>query len=777
VKGIPPGRTLPDRAYLIGRGYHELMDRDGEVYTLSGFGTTAGKGWIQVPGYERVRMEWPEGKEAHHLGEIALAPGRVLEISVADDEGAGVSEAGVVLEPGSSWCGTYDGVTNVRFQADGEGRLSLGGLWESHHSLRVSRNGFVTTDLSIDLESHSGVLEVVLAREACIRGRVLGPDGDPLLRARVVVPHGEQDHAGDLTDWTGAFLVRGVPAGRNLTGFLYFAGAAPTPFEIQPLGPGKPWDAGDLRMLPGEALAGTVIDDEGRPRAGETLFIELASEEKSPPPIIRLWEELPHLETDDAGRFELRGLLPGKYRLVIVHDDDSTQEKVVTVPTAAPVLFGPDDPEFQAHAGLVRDAGGAPVAGALVTVASRESRKDNFHEDARTRADGSFKIRNIPRDLVFPYLGVEHGLRSRTFLASSVSDLPGELVLERGCSIAIRVEMEEGDRDAGPPFLRLLREDGRKWGTVGPDESGAWIRAEDAPPGSYRGIVEARGHFPVEVEIEARLDRPFTAGVALRKFPPPRRYTLQVKSSKGVPMEGVEILSDLPGTDSRTDADGTAEILLIPGTEKGVRVRSNGHYPVRLDAADIGERRVVEVILHPNGAVRARVAIPGASADLEYRLELEPLEVSRREDASRDGAWSVTGPEEYVMADLPAGRYALVVASYSPEMESWVVARQEVTVIDGETVDAHIELPAHFQIRGAVTEAGTPLPGKRIYLSHVEDGSEYLLRAKLDLAGRFSRSACVAGKYALSIAIDGELRGLGEVKITGEADLSLELER
>jgi protocatechuate 3,4-dioxygenase beta subunit len=779
VARLPPGEKLPDHAYLVGRGYHELMKLEGEIYTFSDFSTEAGKGSIQVPGYERVRVEWPEGTEAHHLGEIRLARGRVLEVSVTDDEGQGIAGASVTVDPGSNFCGVYDGVTNVRFETDGQGILSLGGLWDKGHRLGIEKDGFIARDLYIDLDKHSGVLEVVLARKAHLKGRVLGPDGEPLLRALVVaVVHDDEDYSGDLTDWTGAFLVR-VPAGRKLQGIIYSAGAAPTPFEIPPLSAGEPWDAGELQVLPGETLAGVALDDEGRPLARESLSIKIVKKDEDSDPVIRHWGELPGADTDDAGLFEFRGLLPGKYRLTVYLDDRSTQERLFSVPTAGPVVFALDDPSFRTYGGVVRDADGAPVAGATVTLGSRVPRDEHFYEDVTTQKDGRFRIRSIPLDLVLPVLRVSHGFGGRTLLGRSVSELPDEIVLERGCSLAIRVEKEAGAGQQELPWLRLLK-DGQGFGGVNARENGTLIRAEDVPQGSYEGIVAARGYLPVGMEIEVRHDQPFTASVTLRRFPPEWICSFQVKSSKGTPLKDAWVMSELSRNGRQrvfTDDDGMAALTLVSGVDNGVAIRLEGYYPVRLNPGDIGERREVEVVLHPNGGVRAQVTIPGDPRDIDYYFQAEPLDVPRWRDYWRDGIPLITEPGEHSIPNLPAGRYALVVSNDGVENEDWIVAREEITVTDGTTTEIHLELPAHFQIRGVVTERGRPVAGKQIYLSSIQDGRGYLVGAKLDDAGRFSRSACVAGKYAISMALDGELRALGEREITGDVDLRLELER
>jgi hypothetical protein len=131
----------------------------------------------------------------------------------------------------------------------------------------------------------------------------------------------------------------------------------------------------DLMLEPGVGIAGTVVDPEGRPVSG--LAVLVSAREMPPHGIVSatLLDTDRHLvesrhfaqgETDEAGRFEIGGLVPGTYALYS-HDPDwilehdrleapASDVRVVAVPAHALV-------------GTIRDARtGAPVPEAVVFV-------------------------------------------------------------------------------------------------------------------------------------------------------------------------------------------------------------------------------------------------------------------------------------------------------------------------------------------------------------------------------------------------------------------------
>ena len=776
VSGIASGDPLPALAYLGTNGDHRVMKLEGTRYSRANFETEGDKGWLQVPGYERVPVEWPEGDEDHDFGEISLRRGRTFEISIIDGKGRGVPGASVLLEPNFSDCGNYDGLGDVAFETDSNGHLLLGGLWKDTHGLWITKAGFIGKHLSFDTEA--GKTTIILGEEASLRGRVLGTDGRPVSRAKVVFELDDRNRAGDITDWTGAFMIR-LPAGRDLRGILTARNAAPTPVQVATLAPGERRDLGDLGPDPGETLRGRAIGEDGRPLALRAISIDRFTDDDDDDALARFLPDDMETRTDRDGGFEFRGLLPGRYTVEMSFEENSDQVRRVSLPFPGTFLFALDDPELQMYSGVVRDADGSPLRGAFVSLRTRESRDEHFSADARTDAEGKFKFRGVPQDLFLPVVSVRHGFLSTSIRVDAVPDLPGEIVIERGSTIQIRVELE-GKPDAFKSrcYLCLLDGEGSELGTLGIGRD-AVIRSERVPPGAFRGTILAPGYFPVTIDIETRNEQVFTATVALRKLPLTRICSFLVKDADGNPLEDAFIRSsvNLDRLPDRcwTGEDGTGTIHMLAGNESSVTVQKGGYYPVRLQPADFGGKKAVEVVLRPNGAIDARVSIPGDARDLDYSLRVEPLEVPRWDASKWSGGCTIEGPDDCTFNDLPAGRYALLVMSASGS-KPWILAREEVTVIDGANTAVPLELPAHFQVRGVVTSAGKPLARNPIVLSTSKDGREYRLRSNLDDAGRFSRSACVPGTYTVSVGVGGALRRVATAEITGEIDLALELE-
>jgi hypothetical protein len=776
VSAFDEEAPLPPQAYLGAKSFHRKMKLEGARYTLAGFWTAAGKGWVQVPGFARVPVEWPEGTEDHDFGEIELERGRTIEISVVDGKGRGVPNATVLLDPDFGSCGTYDGLEDVPFETDVGGALLLGGLWDDDHGLWITKPGYISKHTWFVVAD--GNVSILLDEEAVLKGRALGARGEPAARASISFRLDERNTSRDTTDWTGAFLVR-VPAGRELRGILIAAHASPTPFQVTGLAPGEHRDLGDLKALPGETLGGRAIDDDGKPLASRTISISPQDSYPEDDDLSRFLRELPDTQTDRDGRFEFRGLVPGKYELQLFLEGDVNQKRTVSVPSAGPYLFDLNDPELQMYSGIVRKADGSPAHGAFVTLSSRELRDDNFDDRGETDSEGRFKLHGIPQAFLQPVARARYRLLSATAAADTVPELPKELVLEPGCDLRIHVQ-PEGDvlPPESPYSLELTRIGGRHLGTLRSKPDGVF-QSNNFPAGSFRGTITAPDYLPAEIDIETRLDQPFTGSVVLRKLPPARTCTILVTDAEGLPLEGVWTTAAplfrtfFPGV-YHTQEDGRIELSLIPHEENIITLRRTGYYPAELRSLEIRDREEWKVVLYRNGEIQARVSIPGDAAGVDYLLEFEPLDVPRWQDYWENGTPIITEPDEYER-NLPAGRYALLVLSRGSG-EPWIVARVEATVIDGRTTEVDLELPAHFRIQGRVASAGRPLAGKPYVLSMSRDGREYRLRGNLDETGRFSRSACVPGSYTISVGDGGLLRRVSTVEIAGDVDLDLALE-
>jgi hypothetical protein len=155
---------------------------------------------------------------------------------------------------------------------------------------------------------------------AGISGQVLEYDtGRPLRRVQVILQPGESKlpALGGITDDTGAFEFRDVPAGRyslvaKRPGYLtgYFANTANTRLPLLfPLMPGESLKGIVIRLRPAGVISGTVRFTDAEPAVGVPveLYREYFYRGRHG------FEKVATTSTDDRGAYRVYGLAPGNY--------------------------------------------------------------------------------------------------------------------------------------------------------------------------------------------------------------------------------------------------------------------------------------------------------------------------------------------------------------------------------------------------------------------------------------------------------------------------------
>lgn len=280
-----------------------------------------------------TKAEQAETITATHL------PGRIL-----DSNGAGIAQATIVprvqegIVPG--WKVTTDRQGHYTFPP-----LKPGVRYEL---VTISAPGFLSREILHMRDRPSP--DVTLQRAASIAGRVLGLDGKPLagaplalgLYSKFVGDFGNYRHA--VSNAAGDFMIEKVPPG---VAVVYYPGAAPPPYEreagrdAKPLPPGRKWPAPPItdvfgsavvELKDGERATNVVIDlsqstcdvegrvtgPDGKPLPGATVSAERYCHNLSFKDLIA---QLPgsqiHAQSDQAGRFKLAHMPPGKWALSV----------------------------------------------------------------------------------------------------------------------------------------------------------------------------------------------------------------------------------------------------------------------------------------------------------------------------------------------------------------------------------------------------------------------------------------------------------------------------
>jgi hypothetical protein len=227
------------------------------------------------------------------------------------------------------------------------------------------------------------------------------------------------------TNANGVFEVAGVPAGRwrvnaQKPGYVQFGGAgSPLTIEVSRGSVLVP----EIRLERGGAIAGRVLDSRGNVLSGVSVqAYELVRANGS----VRPTQAGMSVPTNDLGEFRLSGLPPGQYYVAAVARPTPINPFGGGQPPAAGVTYvttfypgftevreatsinvarglttnGIDFPMRPVAAyqvsGIVVDAQGRAVAGALVRLAEAKSATLNLQQGGPSARDGTFRIVNVP---------------------------------------------------------------------------------------------------------------------------------------------------------------------------------------------------------------------------------------------------------------------------------------------------------------------------------------------------------------------------------------------
>lgn len=425
---------------------------------------------------------------------LRLRAGGRLEVELVDAQQRPVPSAAVELR----------GLAEQRVVGRA-GRAELRSVVPGPYQVVASAEGYARATALVTIGTGTTALRLELAPGAPVSGRVLDERGAPVAAARVrydgAADFGPGASAGGYRDAIvsgadGAFSFSTLPAG-SFRFLAYHPGYA---IGISPLvaldGTAK---AGlELALPPGASVSGTVVDLRGQPVARARVRVGIAASgfRASSPPR--------EVFTDAAGAFVVHGV--ARRELSAVALTDSVASSAVAVDASAGEVRDVRlvlDATLEL-AGQVLDAGGEPVAGALVlAVPDLFARRRGAAPPTGGPAGGlaQWQLRGYPQELTdgqgrFRLAGLLPG-------AYRVSASRGAAV-SRGRSVGAEVLAKAGD------------------GTVT-----VTLPAE----GAVRGVVVfADGTSPARFTVALGLaQRAFTGGELLLDALPPQRYQLVLR--------------------------------------------------------------------------------------------------------------------------------------------------------------------------------------------------------------------------------------------------------
>lgn len=330
---------------------------------------------VTADGYGSVIYQtqvWGRRKIDFSLVPEAIVVGRVIR----EDTRAPVARAAVALV-GGQW-GVERTASRGSFTA-ADGTFRITGVAPGPHLIYAVAGGLATareTPIVVAAGQTTDPVEMVLETRSIVRGTVLD-GGKPVAGAHVSVrTNNSNSSSGDaVSQLDGTFTLDRVPRGQVRFVVRPHEVESPKTFTVS-----RPEHTGVvIEIAPLGSIVGTVVR-KGQPVAGANVELNGINS-----------NELGPLRTDDAGRFEARGLRPGKWIAFASSDREGAFGRVATdiQLAAGETKEVTIDMAYGATiAGTVVDQDGAPVPS--VTVVYQHTAADDVGI-AATSADGRFR--------------------------------------------------------------------------------------------------------------------------------------------------------------------------------------------------------------------------------------------------------------------------------------------------------------------------------------------------------------------------------------------------
>jgi large repetitive protein len=282
-----------------------------------------------------------------------------------------------------------------------DGTFRMEGVLPAEYRLSVRSDGFAPLQQPVRVAADVPNLELKLAAEATVTGKVLGVDGRPLEGATVHAMvqgrgSGNMERATSAAD--GAFTIKPLGAGDLTVTATHETGVATVKDEKLADAEAKVLT---LRLAPGASISGTIKLDDGRPAPGARIQAQSWGSGGA-----GRWNET----AGQDGGYRLKGITPG--RVIIVASNgpgmrwggpDRPDQKTLTLAEGENksgvdlIVAG-----GKKITGTVVDPAGKPVAGAEVTAGPQEPdgralRRPGMSMDGRafSQPDGSFVLEGV----------------------------------------------------------------------------------------------------------------------------------------------------------------------------------------------------------------------------------------------------------------------------------------------------------------------------------------------------------------------------------------------
>lgn len=587
---------------------------------------------VHAPGFEDVtRRRVAEGTPL----EIVLGKKGALVVKVAEDDGAPVKHARVLVASASLW------PARVAETGD-DGSVRIGGLDAGSYSLRATRGSRASPiELGVVLtRSEEKLVELRLGPGVMVATRVIdGTDDEPIERARVTLAEGGLSPfpLEGVTDKKGRVTLGPIAQGpaslsARADGFVgRGAVRLPEPLEGEVV----------VKLARGGALVGTVTDTRGYKVDGATIRVVGTDLEGMPidedprassfrdahfaktlagptpllpagelgvmpgpvPPIPRGLDLAPGLSptagepwvTGRDGSFRATPVTPGRVRAIVTHPQYvEAMSDVVLVSSEKDARVDVVLQRGGALEGRVVDMKGRGVGGVVVTALAT---RGSLERMIRAASDGSFAFAALPEAV--------------TILVAREDDVANpsarlEVAVPEGGKTTIVVKLPDprpplavrvtGDHDRGIDAAQVTAS------SLDPNES---LRVTAFTNDRGEAELASTKGLPLRVEVRApgRATRVLVTTAETERLVvalgTAESVTGEITTSRRDAIEGAEVIleTDSGTRHARTDREGTFTISdVAPGSAR-LRVRAKGRAPARRDVTieERGGRKPTEV--------------------------------------------------------------------------------------------------------------------------------------------------------------------------------------
>jgi protocatechuate 3,4-dioxygenase beta subunit len=311
---------------------------------------------------------------------------------------------------------------------------------------QILQSGNLPESLAVEVvEGKAAEKDLVLKPAGTVEGTVVDGAGAPVPGIPVHFSSKSGKGGGGsqgLSDAEGKFRAVGVAPGEDLVGNATGPGGtrgASDPFRLDEGGTAT---GVRVAMKAGATVAGRIRREDGGTLTGAVL--RLIPGKRNPGQDYN-WDyqrrSAPVQTVAADGAFRAEGVFPGTYTLRAESDGTADSEATVVEVKEGEVKEGVEVvlPEEKVIRGKVRDAAGAPVAGALISVTSAAARNQQMYYPgnpqatvATTDAEGAFSLRGLGKG-TWSVTARFEGLVPSTEKAEAGQDV--SLVLTAGLSI------------------------------------------------------------------------------------------------------------------------------------------------------------------------------------------------------------------------------------------------------------------------------------------------------------------------------------------------------